>query len=189
LGNIQIQESANVTINDDLSAALYESGMLHALPDAAITIDAGLNKVLNTSLKAMADLGVDSVNSTQQKVYVELGIKPEDLHTMADLGDLFSAFGLDSAGNHSLFAQDQQAGLVLDQSTFSSLGAVGVQELVGQLSKLGFTEIDVLGDNSVQQVFSITAQTPIDVPVTLLGGVNADLAGVFDPDIFNKPIK
>jgi hypothetical protein len=88
-----------------------------------------------------------------------------------------------------LFAQDQQAGLVLDQSTFSSLGAVGVQELVGQLSKLGFTEIDVLGDNAVQQVFSITAQTPVDSTVTLLGGVNADLAGVFDPDIFNKPIK
>jgi hypothetical protein len=160
--------------------------MLHALPEANIEIDVAEQvKLLNTSLKAMSDLGVDKVHASDM-VYVKLGVTEGEL---AGMHDLFSAFGLDSAGNHSLFAKNQQAGLVLDESTFSSLGAVGVQELVGQLSKLGFTEIDVLGDNSVQQVFSITAQTPVDSTVTLLGGVNADLAGVFDPDIFNKPIK
>jgi hypothetical protein len=128
------------------------------------------------------------VTDKGRTILKELGIKPEDLHTVADLGDLFSAFGLDTATPTNLFG-GKAAGLVVDHTTFDTLGEAGIQQLVGQLSKLGFTEIDVLGDNSVQQVFSITAQTPIDVPVTLLGGVNTDLAGVFDPDIFNKPIK
>ncbi len=185
LGHVQLQESANVTIDDELSAALYESGMLQALPDAAITIHAN-TALLNTSLKAMADLGVDSV-SGQGKLYVELGIKPQDLHTLADLGDLFSAFGLDQGADHSLFGKDQEAGLVIDQTTFSSLGAVGVQELVGELSKLGFTELDVVGDSKVEHVFDITAQTPVLSEVQILGTtVQTDLAHVFDPDILKN---
>jgi hypothetical protein len=190
LGQIQLQESANVTINDDLSAALYESGMLHALPDANITIKAN-SELLNTSLKAMADLGVDSVLSSQDKVYVELGIKPEDLHTIADLGDLFSAFGLEQGGNHALFDHNQEAGLVIDQTTFSSLGPVGVQELVGQLSKLGFTELDVVGDSAADgaHVYAV-AQTPVLSTVEILGSNDMGaLANVFDPDILHKPTK
>jgi hypothetical protein len=190
LGQIQIQESANVTINDDLSAALYESGMLHALPETNITIQAN-TALLNTSLKAMADLGVDSVASSQGKVYVELGIKPEDLHTIADLGDLFSAFGLDQGSEHSLFGDNQQAGLVIDQTTFSSLGPVGVEELVGQLSQLGFTELDVVGADKADAMYGykidVTAQTPVLSEVKLLGtDEHATLAHVFDPDILHK---
>ena len=190
LGQIQLQKSANVTINDDLSAALYESGMLHALPDANITIQANTS-VLNTSLKAMADLGVDSVLSKQDKVYVELGIKPEDLHTIADLGDLFSAFGLEKGTDHALFGQGQEAGLVIDQTTFSSLGPVGVQELVGQLSKLGFTELDVVGASAADgaHVYAV-AQTPVLSTVQILGSNNmGDLAHVFDTDILHKSTK
>jgi hypothetical protein len=190
LGNVQIQESANVTINDDLSAALYESGMLHALPEANITIQAN-TALLNTSLKAMADLGVDSVASSQSKVYVELGIKPEDIHTIAGMHDLFSAFGLDTTDGHSLFAANQHAGLVIDQTTFNSLGAHGVQQLVGQLSQLGFTELDVVGADKVDAMYGykidVTAQTPVLSEVKLLGtDEHATLAHVFDPDILHK---
>ncbi|WP_281814366.1 VCBS domain-containing protein [Limnohabitans sp. MORI2] len=189
LGHVQLQESANVTIDDDLSAALYESGMLQALPEAAITIQAN-TALLNTSLKAMADLGVDSV-SGEGKLYVELGIKPEDVHTLADMHDLFSAFGLDHGTDHSLFAQNQQAGLVIDQTTFSSLGAVGVQELVGELSKLGFTELDVVGksqaDGAHVYEINVTAQTPVLSQVQVLGSADlGDLAHVFDPDILKN---
>ena len=189
LGHVQLQDNANVTIEDDLSAALYESGMLQALPDAAITIHAN-TALLNTSLKAMADLGVDSITSSQDKVYVELGIKPEDLHTLADLGDLFSAFGLEQGTDHSLFDNNQHAGLVVDQTTFSSLGAVGVQELVGQLSKLGFTELDVVGATQADPMhvyeINVTAQTPVLSEVTIVGSAHNDLAHVFDPDILHK---
>jgi hypothetical protein len=183
LGNVAIAQDANVTIGDDLSSALYESGMLHALPQANITIDAGFNTVLNTSLKAMADLGVDHVATEQDKVYVQLGIKPEDLHTVADLSDLFSAFGLDKADHTPLFADNQQAGLVLDQTSFSTLGAAGVQELVGQLSKLGFTELDVVGADKSDHVYNITAQSLQLTEVRPLGesGADADLLALFDP--------
>jgi hypothetical protein len=187
LGNVEVASQASVSISDDLSAALYESGMLHSLPDAAIAIDAGLNKVLNTSLKAMADLGVDSVNA-DHKVYVELGIKPEDLATVADLGDLFSAFGLDHADSQGLF-NGQQAGLVIDQTTFNNLGEANIETLVGQLSKLGFTELDVLGATAVEHVYEInvTAQTPVLSQVSIIGtDTTNDLAQVFDTDILSK---
>jgi hypothetical protein len=188
LGGIAIERNASVTIGDDLSAALYESGMLHALPDANILIDAGSNKLLHTSLKGMADLGVDGITSTQDKLYVELGLNPQDAHTIADLYDLFAAFGQDANGVSELFG-GKAAGLVIDHGTFSSLGPQGVQELVGELSKLGFTEIDVLGETEVEQVIQITPQTPIFSEVQILGAVNSDLANVFDPDILHKPIK
>jgi hypothetical protein len=188
LGNVAIESKASVSISDDLSAALYEAGMLHALPDASIEIDAGANKVLNTSLKAMADLGVDSIISTQDKLYVELGLKPEDVHSLADLHSLFAAFGTDTAKPTHLFADGQSAGLVVDHTTFNNLGEAGVHALVGELTKLGFTELDVVDGHQVDHVFNITPQTPVDVTVELLGTVQNDL-GVFDPDILHKPTK
>ncbi|PUE33111.1 hypothetical protein B9Z35_06205 [Limnohabitans sp. Jir61] len=182
LGNVTIESNAHVTVSDDLSSALYESGMLHALPDSNIAIEAS-SRVLNTSLKAMADLGVDSVVSEthQDKLYVQLGIQPEDLHTVADLGDLFSSFGLDKADHTTLFAPSQEAGLVLDQTSFSTLGAEGVHELIGQLSKLGFTELDVLGSDKVDTVYNITAQSLQLTEVRPLGESDTDLLAIFDP--------
>ena len=194
LGNVELEATAKVHISDDLSAALYESGMLHALPDAAIAIDAGANKVLNTSLKAMADIGVDSVN-TAHKVYVELGLSVEDAQTLADLGDVFSAFGLDSAAPDTHLFGTQGAGLVVDQATFDSfsgMDAASLQTLLGDLSKLGFTEVDVMGANAVSAVYeiNITAQTPVLSQVALIGtDATNDLAHVFDPGILNKPVK
>ena len=154
----------------------------------ACAIDAGANKVLNTSLKAMADLGVDSVNA-EHKIYVELGIKPEDLATVADLGDLFSTFGLEHADSQGLF-NGQQAGLVIDQTTFGNLGEANIETLVGQLSKLGFTELDVAGATQADPMhvyeINVTAQTPVLSEVTIVGSAHDDLAHVFDPDILHK---
>lgn len=194
LGNVELETTAKVHISDDLSAALYESGMLHALPEAAIAIDAGANKVLNTTLKAMADLGVDSVNA-DHKVYVELGLKPEDVHTLADLGDLFSAFGLDSAAPDTHLFGAKGAGLVVDQATFDNFNKMdpaSVQTLLGDLNKLGFTEVDVVGTSAVEAVYEIkvTAQTPVLSQVAIIGSdTSGDLAHVFDPDILHKPVK
>jgi hypothetical protein len=189
LGNVEVASQASVSISDDLSAALYESGMLHALPDAAIAIDAGVNKVLNTSLKAMADLGVDSVNA-DHKVYVELGIKPEDMATVADLGDLFSAFGLHSDAPDTHLFGENGAGLVIDQTTFNNLGEANIETLVGQLSKLGFTELDVVGATKADEMhvyeINVTAQTPVLSEVQVVGSVHDDLAHVFDPDILKN---
>jgi hypothetical protein len=76
-----------VTIGDDLAAALHESGMLNALPaEDGVQIDAGTAQHL-TTLKAMADMGVDHVlaNAGAQ---VDLGEK----FSQENLADLLSHF-------------------------------------------------------------------------------------------------
>jgi hypothetical protein len=208
LGRIEIEKTANVHIGDDLSAALYESGMLHALPDANIEIDvAASTKLLSTTLKAMADLGVDKVHASDM-VYVKLGVSGEEL---SSIHDLFSAFGLDSStsADHKIF--ENKAGLVLDDKTAQTLGFTSgvdgsvdeakVTDLVHQLTKLGITEVDVVhtGGTSTNNmdVFHLNttdvsappvAQTPIHTTVEVLG-VGNDASHVFDQDILNKNIK
>jgi hypothetical protein len=209
LGDVNIQSGAgNVHINDDLSAALYESGMLQAVPDARIEIDAvGNSKLLETSLKAMADLGVDKVHSSD-KVFVKLGVSQTEL---SSIHDLFSAFGLDSNAkvDHSLFDNNGKgAGLVMDQKTAQTFGITGdqvdeakVTDLVHQLSKLGITELDVVhvspdGLANTTDVFHIdpaavsapVAQTPVLTKVEVLGASD-DVSHAFDLDVLHKNIK
>jgi hypothetical protein len=193
LGGINLQSTAttsaistNVVVSDELTGALYDAGMLHALPDANITLDVGTNKVLQTSLKAMLDLGVDSVQ-TDHKVYVDLGL---DQATAHDMQGLFAAFTHDSTVPTGGLFGGKEAGLVVDQTTFNTMGASDVHTLVQQLSKLGITEIDVLNDSVVTHAYQITAQTQVLSQVDILGtsSTGTDLA-VFDTDILHKTIK
>jgi hypothetical protein len=161
--------------------------MLNALPDANITLDVGTNKVLQTSLKAMLDLGVDKVQ-TDHKVYVGLGI---DQASAADMQGVFASFNFDTTVPADGLFGGKAAGLVVDQATFNTMGASDVHTLVQQLSKLGITEIDVLSNaNVVTHAYQITAQTQVLSQVDILGTSSAgtDLA-VFDTDILNKTIK
>lgn len=68
---------------------------------------------------------------------------------------------------------------------------MGVQELVGELSKLGFTELDVVGATKADAMhvyeINVTAQTPVLSEVKLVGvDEHATLAHVFDPDILKN---
>jgi len=194
LGSINLQStatnsatSANVVVSDELTGALYDAGMLHALPDANITLDVGTNKVLQTSLKAMLDLGVDKVQ-TDHKVYVGLGL---DQASAADMQGVFASFNYDTTVPADGLFGGKAAGLVVDQATFNTMGASDVHTLVQQLSKLGITEIDVLSNaNVVTHAYQITAQTQVLSQVDILGTSSAstDLA-VFDTDILHKTIK
>jgi hypothetical protein len=195
LGRIDIEKTASVHIHDELSAALYESGMLHALPQANVEIDAEGIKLLSTSLKAMADLGVDKVH-TDAKVYLELGLRDAGL---SELTDLFAAFGLNTPSDpaHELFA-NQGASLVLDKDTADNIGlgnAGGVSstvlDLMGKLSKLGITQIDVVDPtaHTVTHEYNIVAQTPVEVAVHTLGADLYAVTHVFDTDILQKPVK
>jgi len=201
LGRIEVESNASLHIADDMSAALYESGMLHALPEAYIEIDvAASTKLLNTSLKAMSDLGVDKVHASDM-VYVKLGVTEGEL---AGMHDLFSAFGLDSNANadHKLFDNAKGTGLVVDDATAKALGIAStnpvdeakVADLVKQLSKLGITEVDVVHVNDdnhgMVDTFRIdtVAQTPVFTEVKLLG-VNEDISHAFDQDILHKITK
>jgi hypothetical protein len=188
LADVQIQSSASVHIEDELSAALYDAGMLHALPDAAIAIDAGANKVLSTSLKAMAELGVDEVVSDQSvdKLYVGLGDN-------ADVAAIIAGFdtGSQSATNDGLFGAGKEAALVVDQTTFSDFTSTELSDLVVKLSSLGFTEIDVLNgvNDSSSYHIEVVAQTPVLSTVQTLGVSDANaLLDVFGTDILDKKI-
>ena len=192
LGQVDVQPDATVHIADDLSAALYESGMLHALPEANFTIDvADAVKLLNTSFKAMSELGVDHVNAAEQ-VYVGLGLRDAGLQ---DIQDLFSAFGLEAPEQTAVFGN--KAGLIVDQSTAENIRANSIDDIDGlftKLQKLGITEIDVIGDNNQVEIFHNTDQlvrqdpvVPVDIRV--IGGDAGSIADLFDPTILDKHVK
>jgi riboflavin synthase len=189
---------APLPIPDSLTAALYESGMLHALPSANVQIVATnpvfntTHQALDTSLQAMANLGVDSVFtdvSVVNKFYVSLG------HN-ADLASIIAGFtdGSQAPTQGGLFGTGKEAGLVVDQTTFDhfgQLGVSGITNLLTKLSSLGFTEIDVLKGAADSQAYhiNITPQTPVlATPVTLLGTDAQALHDVFAMDILDKKI-
>lgn len=195
LGGIEVETpDHNVVVSDDLSAALYEAGMLHAVPGANVTITADADSsslpnaaLLETSLKAMAELGVDAVETVDavDKVYVELGANAD----VADIIRGFTAPGSEVAEN-GLFA-GKEAGLVMDQATFTSLTQGDVTELLNQLSQLGFTEIDVLGSTGGQSYdINVAATKPpvLSTPVALGEDETTAMHDVFGTDINHKPI-
>jgi len=216
LGQVNVEANANVHIADGLSSALYESGMLHALPSANFTIDVDANiKLLNTSLKAMGELGVDHINGGANDLYVRLGITGTAENPGAHLGEikeLFNIFGLqDSAAESKNIFAGKDVGLVIDHDTAHNLGLDAqagenlashiessglkvseVEELFKQLNKLGITKVDVVGDDKVVHEFttSVVAQTPVTHDVGVIGGTADDISNLFDPlHMHDKPIK
>ena len=155
-------EKGNVEITDGLASALVDSGMIHALPGANLILDATADvaKVnstdtdsyarLSTSLKSMADLGVDEVVAGKaNKVYVDLGLPVDDANAMNDIHALLKA--LDPANAAKAIALDAD-GIPLGVSmimsdemmqNISSHGGFSVEDLQ-HLQHLGVTEIAVL---------------------------------------------
>ena len=127
-----VVHSGNVQISDGLAAALVDAGMLQALPAANLVIDATSLTVTNytdnlqnfaavhldTSLKSMADLGVNGIQVAQgvNKVYIDLGLPVNDPHIMADIKTLLQALdpsadaklvnGTDSATHETAVTHD-----------------------------------------------------------------------------------
>jgi len=164
--SIDIVKPDYVTIGDDLASALYESGMLHALPEANVQIDAGFADQVQTTLKAMADLGVDHVLA-KEGAKVDLG---------ADFSELASLLGhfvsdTDPTSTKAIF--DHGAELNMGQvtgytaDTLQSLLESGMGQ---QLQDLGISKV-------VAQVMP---------PVDIIGGTNTADGMVFDLDILNK---
>jgi hypothetical protein len=190
LGHVDIESGSSVHIKDDLASALYESGMLSAMPDANVEIDANGVKLLNSSLKAMSALGVDQVHTDQQQVFVGLG-----QHNVTDVKDLVNI--LSSFTDKPLFADtasDAHTGLLVDKTTADTIfNEANASEILSTLQKLGFTEVDVVsGTGNKVDVAShnLVAQTPVThIDVQVLGMDANDLLHAVDPDILHKPIK
>jgi hypothetical protein len=150
-----------VSVPDALAASLVESGAVSTLLQDNLVIDAtDSGDRLLTSLKSMADLGVDSVHLADhgaQPVYIDLGFDSAT-PTSSELAQLLSAVDPDGAGTEPLLSGASHVGLVLDQSALDALA--GVTDSIAHLQDLGFTEIDVVGGTSIPTEF---ASAPIEI--------------------------
>lgn len=162
-----------VSITDDLASALYEAGMLHALPEAGIEITAGMATTMHTSFKAMAELGVDKVASdlaSNGLLHVNLGT------TVDDLASLLQSFVVqdNNVPTQKVFdhaAELDVGALAGTATTVQTLQTLLQSGLGSQLHDLGITKV-------VAQVAS---------PAVTTLGVTQDHGNmVFDLDILSK---
>lgn len=191
LANVPAQTQPALTISDDLAAALHGANMLDAVPSSFINLRAEASTadhayaVLDTSLKAMAELGVDRVQTegSVEKVYVSLG------GSVGDIASIIEGFtaGTD-VGANGLFG-DKDAGLVVEQATFGSLSNAQINDLAVKLAHLGFTEVDVLDSTGGPKAFHIdtTQSTPVfQQGVTLATHDVEVIDDAFGSDVLDK---
>ena len=172
-------------VSDDLAASIASQGMASTLASAeAVVIQAPAlaevseSQALKTSLQDIADVQAHAVESEATKVYVELGDN-------VNVDTLVSQL---ETNNTSLFADGQQAGLVVGQATFDAMTPDQISQLVGKLSDLGFTEVDVLNGQGTGQAYAIdaTSQTLVTSQVEVLGAADAQaLVDAFGQDILD----
>jgi hypothetical protein len=137
---IDVDNPAFVTIDDDLAAALYDSGMLNAMPEAGVEINAGLVDTLKTTFKAMADLGVDRVVA-KEGAQVNLGA---DISELASLLNYFAS-DTDPFSTKAIFDHGAQLNMgkvvgytqetlqsLLDSGMGSQLQDLGISKVVAQ---------------------------------------------------------
>jgi hypothetical protein len=171
---IDIDKPALVTIGDDLASALYEAGMLHALPEAGVEIDAGTADQVQTTLKAVAELGVDHVLA-KAGAKVELG---------ADFSELASLLG------HFVSDTDPT-------STSTSIKGIfdhGAELNMGKVSGYTAETLQSLLESGMGQqlqdlgISKVVAQ--VDIPPVQILGDSGSGSFEFDWDILNsKPGK
>ena len=194
-----VVDSGHVEISDSLASALVSAGMLQALPESNLVIDAtsdvqpyvdnvGHYAHLFTNLNSMADLGVDQIQAgVANKVYVDLGLPSHDATAMADISNLLSA--LDPANAAKDLAVNSNGngvgiGLVISGDlahTIAQSGGLSVADL-NHLHNLGITEIDVLAPTAdIAADPSVLAHASSAAPVV----PEVKLIGAADP-MFNE---
>ena len=209
-----VVESNNVEITDHLASALIDAGMLHALPAANLVLDASADHItiegenaarLATSLKSMADLGVDGVQTgTSNSLYIDLGLPANDPHAMTDISNLLAALDPMNAAKPIAFDADGKPvhiSLILSDDTAADIaknGGFSATDLE-HLSHIGVTNIDVLGDKdepttttptpvesglvSATTAAAVAAHSPaIPMPEVKQIGVTDPLHGILDPN-------
>jgi hypothetical protein len=167
-------ESGAVEVTDSLINALADAGMLQALPDANIAIDATASgDRMYTSLKEMADLDVDHVSAfTPGNLYIDLGQLGEG-NALAEFKEMLSHL------DPSMFGGASTPTLVMDNQTAEALSNSGIfdADILAGLDSIGIKEIGVLvGDNEQS---SIVAQVAMPVEVKLIGQST-------DPTLFDE---
>jgi hypothetical protein len=128
--------------------------MLQALPDANLVLDVSAQVVghyahLATSLKAMAELGVNSVETgTAQQLYIDLGLPVNDASAMSEISHLLST--LDPANAATPIAkQGVDISLVISGDVAAAIAEAGGFTAADalHLENLGFDSITVVDQN------------------------------------------
>jgi hypothetical protein len=188
-------DTGHVEITDALASALVSAGMLQALPEANLIINASndiqpfVDEVGNythlfTNLNSMADLGVDQIQAGMaDKVYIDLGLPAHDKTAMADISNLLSS--LDPANAAKDFAVNDNGngvgvGLVISSDlahTIAQSGGFSDADL-NHLHHLGITEIDILdptGSAAADQALLVNASplAPVVPEVKLIGAADS----------------
>ena len=158
-----VVENGNVQIGDTLAAALVDAGMLQALPSANLVIDATgqMNQLgadyyghLATNLKAIADLGVDAIETGNIKsLYVDLGLPVHDTHAMADISQLLHS--LDPANQATELAHGPDGSAVGISLVINGEVAAAIKE-AGGFTTSDIQHMDHLGINHIAVVDNTT---------------------------------
>jgi VCBS repeat-containing protein len=189
--DFQLKAQSNVVMSDELARALFDAGMMEAVPQAKVQIDAGMNEILKTPFKLLAEYGVDKVTTGLDKVYMELG----DIYDLTAMSHAVAALmdgqSVDSGGLFHLdtsgFAEHVSAGLILDgyQNTalIDQLMSSEATSLLADLLKLGITELDIKG-------YTPTPQDPVvGTKVKILGadsGTGAEYTSIDLNELLRK---
>jgi len=137
---VQVGPDAKFAIDDAMVKALMDAGLLSA--NIASTIEVNTDSEhMSTSLSQLADIGVDKVATSQEKVYVDLG-------DVSDADALSTLLQNLSDSSSTLFVQQtdgaavQEVGLVLtaDQATLATTIEAD-STIMAQLSHVGITEL------------------------------------------------
>jgi hypothetical protein len=181
-----VVDSGDVVVSDALASALVDAGMLQALPDANLVLDVSAQVVENyahlaTSLKAMAELGVNGIETGHaDHLYIDLGLPVHDASAMSDISHLLST--LDPA-NHATDIAHNQDGKPVDISlVISGDVASAIAEAGGftaadalHLENLGIKQIAVVetpghAANAADALFNAASSAHVELPpVQLIG--------------------
>lgn len=138
---------------DGTAHSLFEAGMLRAYTADSLVVDAtGGDDLILTSLRDIADMGVDHVLLPElhgAPVYVEIGamLPGSELDEVRHLFDALE----DRAAPGSLFEGSEKIALVVDSDVAHALSQV--EGALDKLATLGFTELDVLLTNGAPAPF------------------------------------
>jgi methylmalonyl-CoA mutase cobalamin-binding subunit len=161
--SVSVSGSLPVDVSDGLAAALVEAGMLDVSGSTNLVLDgSGAGDHLATSLKTMADLGVDQVvladPGVGHPVYVDFGVS--DSISETDIMGLINSLDADHNPATPLFTGSGEVALVVSSALGDRLA--GIDGALDKLAELGFTELTVLGGDHSSLVGALEG-APIEV--------------------------
>jgi hypothetical protein len=185
-----VVDSGDVVVSDALASALVSAGMLQALPDANLVLDATKQVVdnyahLSTSLKAMAELGVNGVEiGNADHLYIDLGLPVHDAIAMSDISQLLRtldpANGATPINAHNADGRPVDISLVISGDVASAIAEAGgfTAADVLHLENLGINHIAVVetpghAENATEALLSAASSAQVELPQVQLIGAGA----------------